>query len=50
MTTTPANDQRDPDLELLLEFLFRRDLPVDVRHNAKLRREVLKVWAEERLA
>jgi hypothetical protein len=26
--------------------LFRSDLPVDVRHNAKIDRGVLKLWAE----
>ncbi|MFV2070636.1 MAG: peptide synthase, partial [Pirellulales bacterium] len=30
-------------------FLFRRTLPVDVRHNAKIFREELAVWAERRL-
>jgi len=30
-------------------YLFRRSLPVDVRHNAKIRREELKLWAEERV-
>jgi len=30
--------------------LFRDALPVDARHNAKIRREELKRWAEERLA
>ena len=32
------------------DVLFRRDFPVDVRHNAKIRREVLAVWAARRLA
>ena len=35
------------DVEL---FLFRKDLPVDVRHNAKIDREALKLWAEKELA
>lgn len=30
------------------EFRFRSSLPVDVRHNAKIRREELKRWAERR--
>ncbi len=30
-------------------FLFRRALPMDVRHNAKIRREELAVWAERKL-
>jgi acyl-CoA synthetase (AMP-forming)/AMP-acid ligase II len=29
--------------------LFHPHFPVDVRHNAKIRREELKLWAEERL-
>jgi acyl-CoA synthetase (AMP-forming)/AMP-acid ligase II len=29
--------------------LFRAALPVDARHNAKIRREVLREWAEHRL-
>jgi hypothetical protein len=29
-------------------FLFHRRFPVDVRHNAKIRREELKRWAEAR--
>jgi hypothetical protein len=28
--------------------LYRRALPVDVRHNAKIQREKLKAWAEGR--
>lgn len=30
-------------------FLFHPSLPVDPRHNAKIHREELKVWAEEQL-
>jgi len=29
--------------------LFRESLPVDARHNAKIRREELKLWAEGEL-
>lgn len=29
--------------------LFRRDFPVDARHNAKIRREDLAAWATERM-
>jgi acyl-CoA synthetase (AMP-forming)/AMP-acid ligase II len=32
------------------ELLFHPGFPVDVRHNAKIDREALKRWAEERLA
>jgi acyl-CoA synthetase (AMP-forming)/AMP-acid ligase II len=35
-----------PDLR---RVLFRESLPVDVRHNAKIRREILKAWAAARL-
>ena len=28
---------------------FHPDFPVDIRHNAKIFREKLAVWAEERL-
>ena len=31
-------------------FLFHRSLPVDTRHNVKILREKLSVWAETRLA
>ncbi len=30
-------------------FLFHRAFPVDVRHNAKIRREVLAEWAQGRV-
>lgn len=33
----------------IADFLFRARLPVDVRHNAKINREALAVWAAERL-
>jgi hypothetical protein len=29
-------------------LLFHRSMPVDVRHNAKIRREELSAWAEGR--
>ena len=31
------------------DVLFHPDLPVDVRHNAKIQREKLTVWAEEQM-
>ncbi len=34
----------------VLTVLFHRDLPVDVRHNAKINREALAVWAAGELA
>ena len=30
-------------------FLFHPSLPVDIRHNAKINREILAVWASKRL-
>lgn len=30
-------------------FLFRKNFPVDVRHNSKIYREKLKIWAEKKL-
>lgn len=35
-----------PDCRVLERVFFHPNLPVDVRHNAKLRREVLKSWVE----
>ena len=31
-------------------FLFHQSFPVDIRHNAKIKRELLAAWAEARLA
>ena len=31
-------------------FLFHPEFPVDIRHNAKIFREKLAVWAEEKLS
>ena len=31
------------------EVLFHPNFPVDVRHNAKIQREKLAVWAEDQL-
>jgi olefin beta-lactone synthetase len=30
-------------------FLFHRSFPVDARHNSKIRREDLSVWAKRRI-
>lgn len=38
-----------PQLAALRTILFHPDFPVDIRHNAKIFREKLAVWAEERL-
>jgi hypothetical protein len=32
--------------EDIRHFLFHHDFPVDIRHNAKIFREKLAVWAE----
>ena len=34
----------------LRAILFHRNLPVDVRHNAKINRELLALWASQQLA
>ncbi len=39
----------DPMTSGIKHVLFHRDLPVDVRHNAKINREALTVWATGRL-
>ncbi len=36
--------------EKIKTFLFHPDFPVDIRHNAKIFREKLAVWAEEKLS
>ena len=35
--------------EPVVDFLFHREFPVDVRHNSKISRETLAVWAARRL-
>jgi acyl-CoA synthetase (AMP-forming)/AMP-acid ligase II len=60
MPTTQAERRRFVDELLALgaaheitrdigDVLFHPDFPVDVRHNAKIQREKLAVWAEEQL-
>lgn len=44
-----ASELDQPAGAPLGEFLFHGSFPVDVRHNAKIRREDLKRWAESRL-
>ena len=34
---------------LITHFLVRDALPVDIRHNAKIFREKLSVWAQEKI-
>ena len=39
----------NPLTDGIRHFMVRRRLPVDIRHNAKIFREKLAVWAAERL-
>jgi hypothetical protein len=45
-----AAKETAPGAPAIHDFLFRRRFPVDARHNAKIRREELKRWAEESLS
>ncbi|MFE6848765.1 fatty acid CoA ligase family protein [Streptomyces sp. NPDC057686] len=38
-----------PMTKKITDFLLHRGFPVDIRHNAKIRREVLATWAGKRL-
>ncbi len=53
LTDLAATFTEEKETELgpaaVTRFLFRENLPVDVRHNAKLDRPLLKRWASERL-
>jgi acyl-CoA synthetase (AMP-forming)/AMP-acid ligase II len=40
---------RFPHTAKVSEFLFHRGFPVDIRHNAKINREKLAIWAARRL-
>ncbi len=40
---------RTPEAACIQGFLMHRGFPVDVRHNAKIHREALKRWAEDKL-
>lgn len=40
--------QAHPSVEAVAGVEFRKSLPVDARHNAKIRREVLSGWIEKR--
>ena len=40
----------NPRTQSIHHFLFHRSFPVDIRHNAKIFREKLAVWATERRA
>ncbi|RPI29415.1 MAG: peptide synthase [Acidobacteria bacterium] len=39
----------DPQTAEIREILFHRGFPVDIRHNAKIFREKLAIWAEKEL-
>ena len=39
----------NPLTDVIRHFMVRRRLPVDIRHNAKISRERLAVWAERRM-
>ncbi len=41
--------ERHPETEALRHFLLHPQFPVDVRHNAKIGREKLAIWAREKL-
>lgn len=43
-----ATAKRHEHTEAIQTFLLHRDFPVDIRHNAKIFREKLKVWAEKK--
>ena len=38
-----------PTTENIKHIMFKDSFPVDVRHNAKIKREILTVWAQEQL-
>jgi acyl-CoA synthetase (AMP-forming)/AMP-acid ligase II len=39
----------DPELNIITHFLMHSGFPVDIRHNAKINRETLAVWATGKL-
>lgn len=43
-----ATAQSHPHTESIQTFVLHRDFPVDIRHNAKIFREKLKLWAEKK--
>ena len=44
-----ALGQKHEHTSAIRDVLFHRSLPVDIRHNAKISREQLAVWAAERV-
>lgn len=50
MTTTLLNlAMKYPVSQSIKHVMFKDSFPVDVRHNAKIKREILTVWAQEQL-
>jgi acyl-coenzyme A synthetase/AMP-(fatty) acid ligase len=41
--------QANKSTSMIRHFLFHPSFPVDIRHNAKIFREKLAVWAQEKL-
>ena len=42
--------RNNPATSMIKQVLFHKSFPVDIRHNAKIGREKLAVWAAEKLA
>jgi hypothetical protein len=47
LRATAADNERTRSIDT---FLFHADFPVDIRHNAKIFREKLAVWASRKLS
>ncbi|MBP5231892.1 MAG: peptide synthase, partial [Planctomycetes bacterium] len=48
LTRALAAAEASPFTRGIARFLFHPSFPVDIRHNAKINREELAVWAAER--
>jgi len=42
--------RNNPTTKMITQVLFHKSFPVDIRHNAKIGREKLALWATEKLA
>ena len=42
--------RNNPATSMIKQVLFHKSFPVDIRHNAKIGREKLAVWAAEKLS
>ncbi len=49
LSTARLNAKRSPLTEKIEKFLIIDAMPVDTRHNVKINREALAVWAKEQL-